>query len=287
MTHPVRVGVKHSPQATTIAVLREVWRVADDSGFDHVWGFDHFVAIAGDPTRPVYEGWILLGAMAEATKRANIGLIVTGNSYRHPGVLAKMATTVDHLSGGRLEMGIGAGWAQIEHEMLGLHYGTMGGRINRLGEACEILLRLWSEEKASFEGRYYKLTDAIHEPKPLAKPHPPLWVGGAGEMKTLRVVARYADVWNPNRPDRDEVTRLSSVLDGYCEEIGRDPATIRRSANLRWDGADVEALVTDAGDWVSRGFTELIIIVAGPNSPSQIERVAPRLAELRSLQQPN
>jgi len=283
VTPPIRVGLKHSPQATTIETLRDVWRIADDAGFDHVWGFDHFAAIMGDPMRPVHEGWILLGAMAEATRRTHIGLIVTGNSYRHPGVLAKMATTVDHLSGGRLEMGIGAGWAQVEHEMLGLHYGTMGGRINRLGEACEILLRLWSEEKVTYEGRYYKLIEAIHEPKPIQKPHPPLWVGGAGEMKTLKVVARYADVWNPNRPDRDEVTRLSGVLDGYCAEIGRDPATIRRSANLRWDGTDLDALVGDATEWVRRGFTELVILVSGPDSAAQAERVAGRLAEIKAL----
>src|SRR3712207_4661350 len=160
-SHPPRLGIKHSPQNTTIENLRAVWRVADEAGFDHVWGFDHFNPIFSDVRGPIYEGWMLLAAMAEATERARIGLMVTGNTYRHPGVLAKMAVTVDHLSGGRLEFGIGAAWAEAEHTMLGLPFGTVGERIRRMGEACPLIRALWtSDEPVDFDGRYYKLTGA-------------------------------------------------------------------------------------------------------------------------------
>src|SRR5919206_2392447 len=143
--HPLRIGLKLAPQLTTVEELRAVWRLADEAGFDHVWNFDHFAAIGGDPVGDVLEGWTLLGAMAAATQRVRIGCMVTGNTYRHPGVLAKMAVTVDHLSGGRLEFGLGAAWAEIEHTMLGLEFGTVGQRIRRLGEACRVVKALWAE----------------------------------------------------------------------------------------------------------------------------------------------
>src|SRR5689334_12862856 len=228
MPHPQRFGLKHSPQDTTIDELRDVWRVADDAGFDHVWNFDHLAAIAGDPARDVFEGWTLLGAMAEATSRTRIGCMVTGNTYRHPALLAKMAVTVDHLSGGRLELGIGAAWAEIEHDMLGLEFGTVGRRIAWLDEACDVLKALFQEDRASYEGRRYTLTEAIANPKPVQRPYPPIWIGGSGERKTLRVVARHADVWNLGGAEPDEGARLSGVLDRHCEDVGRDPAAIRR-----------------------------------------------------------
>src|SRR6478609_3614280 len=150
--YPVRIGLKLSNQNTNAAELRSIWQVADQSGFDHLWNFDHFAAIMTDPEIDVLEGWTMLGAMAEATSRVRIGCMVTGNTYRHPALLAKMAVTVDHLSGGRLELGIGAAWAEIEHEMLGLEFGTVGRRIAWLDEACEVLKRLFREERATYEG---------------------------------------------------------------------------------------------------------------------------------------
>jgi F420-dependent oxidoreductase-like protein len=186
----LRVGVKLSGQGTTAEELRAVWQIADAAGFDHCWNFDHFAALGGDPELDVFEAWTMLGAMAEATARVRIGCMVTGNTYRHPGVLAKMAVTVDHLSGGRLEFGLGAAWAELEHDMLALEFGTVGQRIDRLEEACRMVKLLWTEERSDFGGRHYRLAKAIANPKPVQKPHPPIWIGGSGERKTLRVVAQ-------------------------------------------------------------------------------------------------
>ena len=282
--HPIRFGLKLAPQATTVEDLRAVWRIADDAGFDHVWGFDHFAAIGGPPERPVFDGWMMLAAMAQATSRVRIGLLVTGATYRHPGVLAKMATTVDHLSQGRLEFGIGSGWAEIEHAMLDLPFHTTAGRIRRLEEQIEVIKLLWSQDRATFEGRFYKLTEAIHEPKPIQKPHPPIWIGGSGEQMTLRVVARHADVWNPSGGggDPNEAARLSGVLDERCAEIGRDPSEIRRSAQLRFDGADPAAFADYCRQYLDRGFTEIVAYVSGPDAPRLAGTVAERvLPELR------
>src|SRR3954469_12013674 len=148
---PVRIGLKLSQQNTDVAELRAIWQVADEGGFDHLWNFDHFAAIMTDPVIDVLEGWTLLGAMAEATSRVRIGCMVTGNTYRHPGILAKMAVTGDHLSNGRLEMGMGPGWPEIEHMTLGLEFGASPGRrIAWLDEACRAMKLLWTEERATF-----------------------------------------------------------------------------------------------------------------------------------------
>jgi len=282
--HPIRVGLKHSPQSTTIEDLRQVWRIADEAGFDHVWGFDHLAAIAGGPERPIFEGWTLMGAMAEATSRTRIGLLVTGNTYRHPAVLAKIATTVDHLSGGRLEFGIGSGWAEIEHTMLDIPFHTVAGRIRRMEEALQVVKLLWTEERADFEGEFYHLRAAIHEPKPVQRPHPPIWIGGSGEKMTLRVAAKYADVWNPSGGggELEEATRLSAVLDAHCADVGRNPAEIRRSVQLRFDGEDAAAFVDYARGYLGRGFSEIIVYVSGPAVQQAAALVAEKvLPELR------
>jgi F420-dependent oxidoreductase-like protein len=281
--HPLRFGLKLAPQDTTIDELRAVWRIADDSGFDHVWNFDHFAAITGQPEQDAYEGWTLLGAMAEATKRTRIGCMVTGNTYRHPAVLAKIAVTVDHLSNGRLEFGVGAAWAELEHTMLGLEFGTVGQRIARLNEACQIWKLLFTEDRASFEGRYYTLTDAIANPKPIQKPWPPIWIGGSGERKTLRVVARHADVWNAaGGSDPDEVERLSGILDGHCEAVGRDPAEIRRSVQMRVE-EDADALLRQVEAHLANGVTEFVLYVSGGAAREQAARCTELLPRLRSL----
>lgn len=274
-----RIGLKLSQQGTTADELRAVWRIADEAGFDHLWNFDHFAALGGDPALDVFEAWTLLGAMAEATSRVRIGCMVTGNTYRHPGVLAKMAVTVDHLSGGRLEMGTGAAWAENEHTMLGLEFGTVGGRIDRLAEACRVMKLLWTEERASFEGRYYTLVDAIANPKPLQGPHPPLWIGGAGERKTLRVVAEHADVWNAPGGDPDEMARLSGVLDRHCAEVGRAPAAVRRSVQFRYEDADGALRLTEA--YAARSFTDVIVYLSGGRARENAETVAGLLPRLR------
>jgi F420-dependent oxidoreductase-like protein len=217
--------------------------------------------------------------MAEATSRVRIGCMVTGNTYRHPSVLAKIAVTVDHLSDGRLEMGLGAAWAENEHTMLGLPFPPVGGRIARLAEACEVIERLWSDERASFDGRYYRLQEAIANPKPVQRPRPPIWIGGSGERKTLRVVAEHADVWNGGG-DPDEFARLSGVLDRHCADVGRDPAAIRRSVQLRYDG-DREKLLGETAAYGRRGVHDAIVIVPGGNARPRGEEVAELLPRLR------
>jgi F420-dependent oxidoreductase-like protein len=267
------LGIKLSPQDCTIEDLRAVWRIADEAGFDHLWGFDHFNPIFADVAGDVFEGMTLLAAMAEATSRVRIGLMVAGNTYRHPGVLAKMATTVDHLSGGRLEFGLGASGAEAEHTMLGIPFFTAGERIRRLGEALTVCRKLWTEERVFFEGRYYTLTDAVANPKPLQRPYPPIWVGGAGEQLTLRVVAEHADVWNVIGPV-EEVVRKAAVLDQHCADVGRDPAEIKRSVQPRFDPADPAAMVDQLQAYIEAGFTENIIYVPPGGEPVRAAEIA-------------
>jgi F420-dependent oxidoreductase-like protein len=279
---PVGIGLKLSQQHTDVAELRAIWQIADEGDFDHLWNFDHFAAIAGDPERDVLEGWTLLGAMAEATSRVRLGCMVTGNTYRHPAVLAKMAVTVDQLSGGRLELGIGAAWAEIEHEMLGIDFGSPGRRVAWLEEACRLMKLLFTEERTTFEGERYALQAAIANPKPVQKPYPPFWIGGRGERKTLRVIAQHADVWNAPGGEPDEVARLAGILDAHCAEVGRDPAEIRRSVQVRYDGDD-DALLRSAEAFVERNVRELIVIVSPGEARVHAERAAALVPRLREL----
>ena len=278
--HPLRFGLKLS-QAATLDTLMTIWRVADDSGFDHCWNMDHFASLGGDDTLDIFEAWTLLAGMAARTTRTRVGCSVTGNTYRHPAVLAKAAVTVDHLSGGRLEFGIGAGWAENEHTMLGLPFGTARERADRLEEALPIIRSLWTQPRTTFTGKHYLLAEAVAEPKPVQTPHPPIWIGGVGRRRTLRMAAEHAAVWNAPGGSPEEVTELSAVLDGHCADIGRDPAEIRRSVQLRVP-ADVAGLVEQVAGFTAVGVTEIILIVAA-DPVAQAERVAALLPELRGL----
>jgi F420-dependent oxidoreductase-like protein len=282
MTHPLHFGLKLSGQDTSIEALRTIWRVADEAGFDHVWDFDHLASIGeGGPDRPIYEGWALQAAMAEATKRVRIGSMVTGNTYRNPALLAKLAVTVDHLSGGRLEFGIGAAWATIEHSMYGIE--RLDHRVGRLSESLKIIKSLWSEERTNFDGRYYQMKDAIANPKPVQKPHPPIWIGASGET-TIRLVARYADVWNTGADRLDKGTQVITRLDDACGAIGRDPSEIRRSIQHAWDGQDRSRLLEQSARYFELGFTEQIFMLDPPKALMLADRLAEALPELRQLE---
>ena len=284
MNHPLQFGLKLSGQDTTIEALRSVWRIAEESGFDHVWDFDHLASIGeGGPDRPIYEGWTLQAAMAEATKRVRIGCLVTGNTYRNPALLAKEAVTVDHLSGGRLEFGIGAAWAEIEHQMYGFE--GLDHRVGRLSESLRIIKSLWTEPRTNFDGRYYHMKDAIANPKPVQRPHPPIWIGASGET-TIRLVARYADVWNAAGGDPEGTRRLVGMLEQACAAIGRDPSEIRRSVQFDWDGRDRAQLLDQCGVYLEQGITELVIYVRGVEPLAHAHKVAEALPELRKLGQP-
>jgi F420-dependent oxidoreductase-like protein len=282
MTHPLRFGLKLSGQDTTVEALRAVWRIADEAGFDHVWDFDHLASIGdGGPDRPIYEGWTLQAAMAQTTKRVRIGCLVTGNTYRHPVLLAKEAVTVDHLSGGRLEFGIGAAWAEIEHSMYGIE--GLDHRVGRLSESLQIIKSLWSQDRTTFEGRYYHLNEAIANPKPLQKPHPPIWIGASGES-TLRLVARHADVWNAaGGSDTPRMKELTARLEDACGAVGRDESEIRRSLQFGWDGADKGPLLEESARYLELGFTEQVIYLRGSEPEALAGKVADLLPELRRL----
>src|SRR3712207_2512415 len=190
-------GIKTAPQHTTYEDMLAVWQEADGIDvLEHAWLFDHYAPIHSDVNGPCLEGWTLLAAYAARTARLRLGLMVTGNTYRHPAVLTKIATTVDVIANGRLDFGIGAGWNEYEHASMGIPLYRPGERIRRLDEACEIVKRLFTQQLTDFDGRYYQLKGARCEPKPIQKPYPPFVIGGGGEQLTLRVVARYADVWN-------------------------------------------------------------------------------------------
>jgi F420-dependent oxidoreductase-like protein len=283
MTHPLRFGLKLSGQDTSIEALRTVWRIADEAGFDHVWDFDHLASIGdGGPDRPIFEGWTLQAAMAQATKRVRIGCLVTGNTYRHPVLLAKEAVTVDHLSGGRLEFGIGAAWAEIEHSMYGIE--GLDHRIGRLSESLQIIKSLWTEERTNFDGRYYHLTDAIANPKPVQKPHPPIWIGASGES-TLRLVARHADVWNASGGgDAEKMKELIAKLEDACGSVGRNVSDIRRSLQFGWDGKDRQSLLEDSARYLELGFTEQVIYLRGADPAILAGKIADLLPDLRRLE---
>jgi probable F420-dependent oxidoreductase len=264
------IGLKMSRNAP-IESYRRVWQVADEAGFDHCWAFDHLVTVDADGTdRSVFEGWTLLGAMAVATRRTRIGLLVTGMVLRHPALLAKAAVTVDHLSGGRLQLGIGAGWAQLEHEMYGI---DVRQPVGRLAEGLQVMELLWTEERADFEGRHYRLRDAVANPKPVQRPRPPLWIG-AGGPTTLRIAAEHADVWNPAGNSLDEALAAGRQLVEACHVIGRDPSEIRWSAQFGFDGTGVGELLEEMRQRQAAGFTELVITCSGADPVRAAEAAA-------------
>jgi F420-dependent oxidoreductase-like protein len=277
---PVRYGLKLSQNAK-IEQYRAVWRIADEAGFDHCWCMDHFATLGSRDDGPIFEAWALLAAMAAATSRTRVGCAVTGNTYRHPAVLAKAAVTVDHLSGGRLEFGIGAGWAENEHTMLGLPFGTAGDRANGLEEACQVIRALWTQERASFAGQHYQLTGAVAEPKPVQQPHPPIWIGGAGRRRTLRIAAQHASVWNAPGGSPEEVADLSGVLDRHCAEIGRDPGEIRRSVQVRIP-ATPDELLPLAAAYAAVGVTDLLLVLQAADPVAPAEQAGELLPRLRA-----
>jgi alkanesulfonate monooxygenase SsuD/methylene tetrahydromethanopterin reductase-like flavin-dependent oxidoreductase (luciferase family) len=280
-------GLKASQQGATIDEARQIWAVAEEGGFDGCWVFDHLAALGPDRTVDVFEAWTFMAAMAQATKRMRVGCLVFDNTRRHPGLFAKMAATVDHISGGRLDIGLGAGGDELVDGMLGLPVDRIGKRIDRLSEACRVLKLLWTEMGPSFESEHYRLVDAIANPKPIQRPHPPLWVAGTGE-RGLGVVAEHADVWigGPWGSQIDELIRLSASLDRHCVEIGRDPATIRRASQVSYSrGEESEVLrVVEAN--LTAGFTEIVLLVRSGGWPSPVaasESAAELLPSLRAL----
>jgi F420-dependent oxidoreductase-like protein len=246
----VRFGIHSGPQNTTFADYLALWRKVEELGFDWASVFDHFIPMRpADPAGPCFEGLTLLSALAAHTSRLRCGILVVGNTYRNPAVLAKIAVTIDHVSAGRLELGIGAGWYELEHDEYGIPFHTVGRRIRMLGETAQVLKSLWTQDRTNFEGRYYTMTNASCEPKPVQQPSIPLWVGGAGEKMTLRVVAQSADGWNTFFIPMDAYRRKLNALAEHCRALGRDPADIRKSLVL---GAVIGETESEVRELVAR-----------------------------------
>jgi alkanesulfonate monooxygenase SsuD/methylene tetrahydromethanopterin reductase-like flavin-dependent oxidoreductase (luciferase family) len=281
MTRPHRpsFGIMTAPMQVGYPDILRVWREADEvPEIEHAWLFDHLMPIGGDPDGPILEGWTLLSALAAQTRRLRLGLLVTSNRFRPPAVLAKIATTVDVVSGGRLDFGIGAGSrpsyppARREYDAHGLPYHDAAHAVAALAEACTVIRRLWTAtEPFDFAGEHVRLTGAFASPKPVQRPHPPIMIGGRSSA-TLRVVAEHADLWNiPGGGDATDLAARSALLDRYCAEIGRDPAAITRSVHLpvSYDRPDAVRDAIDAA--VGAGFGHVVLGLPAPY-PADVAR---------------
>ncbi|HKB26769.1 MAG TPA: TIGR03560 family F420-dependent LLM class oxidoreductase [Methylomirabilota bacterium] len=227
----MRFGVFTSMGMQTWSGVVDLWRHLERTGWDIACVTDHFMPNTPEREGPMLESWSTLSALAALVPRMRVGTIVLGNTYRHPAVVAKMAAQVDIISGGRLLLGLGAGWQQNEHEAYGIPFHTMRERLERLDEACQVITSLWTERRSTLKGRYYQLSDAPLDPKPVQRPHPELMVGGGGERVTLRIVAKHADHWNVwGGPS--VLARKGAILDEHCATVGRDPKRITRSVNM-------------------------------------------------------
>jgi F420-dependent oxidoreductase-like protein len=240
-------------------------QAAEANGFDGVWCSDHFMPLnPAEAEQPTLECWSVLAATAAAVPRVRLGAIVTGNTYRHPAILANMAATVDQISGGRLVMGLGAGWQENEHIAYGLHFGTVGERLKRLEEACQVIKGLFEQERTTFDGTFYQLQDAVMQPKPLQE-RVPLLIGGGGEKVTMRIAAQYADEWNIwGMPDL--LAQKGEVLEAHCERLGRDQKEIQRSAQaLLYLGDDQE--------WLEERKGRVAMFPAVIGTPAEVQDV--------------
>jgi len=244
---------------------------AERTGWDGVWVADHFMPEGERSSSPRLEAWTTLAGIAARVDRLRIGVLVTGNTYRHPAVLANMAATVDHISNGRLVLGLGAGWQANEHDAYGLELPAISERLARLDEACQVIRLLHSEERSNFDGRFYRLVEAPCEPKPIQRPLP-LLVGGGGEKVSMRIAARYADEWNCwGLPD--PIAHKSELLGRHCVEIGRDPASIERSAQAL-------VLMSDDEEHVMRWRANRLPMPHIVGSPAQVADVMGRYSEI-------
>ncbi|AKS34349.1 LLM class F420-dependent oxidoreductase [Mycolicibacterium goodii] len=277
----MRFAFKTSPQNTTWQDMLAVWRVADDiEVFESGWTFDHFYPIAGDSSGPCLEGWTTLTALAQATTRLRLGTLVTGVHYRHPAVLANMAAALDIISGGRLELGIGAGWNEEESGAYGIELGSLKERFDRFEEATQVLIGLLRDESTDFDGAFYKLKNARNEPKGPQRPHPPIVIGGNGEKRTLRITAKYADHWNFVLGTPEEFAHKRDVLWSHCADIGRDPSEITLSAHV-WHNAehDHQKVLAEVAALGEVGLDLAIIYLPPPLTPAILEPLAAAITE--------
>jgi len=227
----MRFGIFTSMGNQTWSGVLDLWKHLEATGWDIACVTDHFMPNTKEREGAMLEAMSTLSALSAVIPRMKVGTIVLGNTYRHPAVVAKAAAQIDLISGGRLLLGLGAGWQQNEHEAYGIPFYTMKERLERLDEACQVIKSLWTQPRSAFSGKYYQLSDAPLEPKPVQKPNPELMIGGGGEKVTLKIVAKHADHWNVwGGPG--VLARKGAILDEHCQAVGRDPKTIKRSVNM-------------------------------------------------------
>jgi F420-dependent oxidoreductase-like protein len=273
---PASIG----PTVAATARAAEAVGVASFTFMDHWFQMEQMAPA----TDPMLEGYTALGFVAAHAATMRLGLLVTGVTYRHPGLLAKTVATLDVLSGGRAQLGIGAAWYEREHKGLGVPYPPVAERFERLEETLRVCQQMWSDDNGPFEGRHFQLAETICEPRPLSQPRPPILIGGSGERKTLRLVARYADACNLFAANPDEVAHKLDVLARHCDTEGRDPATVERTILFVRDAfADVDAFIAEMAGYARLGVTTVDLMPTG-DPVVYIERVGaeiiPRLAEL-------
>ncbi len=230
-SHSIRFGIQTGQQNIGWDDMLALWQKADAWGYDTLWNFDHFFPIFTNPEGPCFEGWTTLAALAQATKRARIGHLVNGNTYRNPCLTAKMAATLDHVSHGRLNLGIGAGWFQMEHDAFGIDFMTVPKRLQALDEALQIITGMFTQDRTTVHGKHYRVTDAIGLPRPVQTPHPPIMIGGTGEKVLLRIVAQHADMWNASGP-ADFMAKKIAIIHRHADALGRDADRIEKTVMM-------------------------------------------------------
>jgi F420-dependent oxidoreductase-like protein len=249
--------------------------------FRSAWTFDHFYPLIGDKTGPCMESWVSLTALATSTRRLRVGCMVNAVPYRHPAVVAKMAATLDIVSEGRLELGMGAGWNEEEANAYGIALGPVKARLDRLEEAVEVVVRLLSQEETTFTGRYFQLDGARCEPKGPQRPHPPIVIGGGGEKRLLAIVARCAQHWNLSFASPEQFKRKHEVLLGHCEAVGRDPKDILCSVQLALPADEApEASAAKAAALAEVGCDEVIFSLRPPYRAEIVEPLGRALATI-------
>ena len=277
----MRYAISTSPQRCTWDWLLEVWKRADDIDiFESGWTFDHFYPLFGDSTEECLEGWVTLTALLQETSRIRGGVLVTGMLYRHPAVLANMASTLDITSRGRLELGIGAGWNEEECEAYGFDLGTMEERFDRFEEGLEVIKLLLTQERSDFDGDWYTLTDAMNNPKGPQNPLP-ICIGGAGLQRTIPAVAKYAHHWNygSQTMSLQDFQMRYKVFLRACDDVGRDPAEITISTILRYSG-DISETIQQAQEFHDAGVHLGIVSIPKTEDPSIVKKIAEGLPSL-------
>lgn len=265
-------------QSRPWSAMLDLWSLYESLGFDSLWDFDHFIQ-PSNPDAPFYDGWTLLAALAARTERARIGVLVTCNAFRHPSLLAKAAVTIDHISGGRLNIGLGSGYFEPEHRMFGFDFPETGELISRFGEAVELIDLLLRNDLTTWQGRHYQVHDAKFRPRPLQKPRPPLVIG-AKKPRTLRICARFGNVWNAGVASAQEVREMTNVLAEQCAAVGRDPAEIGHSvyymvSRLGTDPwSSIDAFQEVVAEYREAGIDEFIVDPAREDQRRVLERVA-------------